>query len=121
MTGAAIDDRDVRSIEARLVGRRLLLDVEPLESSELVLRTPICGCGPSRLLGRYNIESPLLDGTAILLGVTLPSTNDEGIDPRPAWVGVMGVDILLCNDGGVNELVRFDIWPGRGRPPLEPS
>ena len=118
--GAAIEDRDARSIDVLLVGRRLLLDVEPFESSELVLRTPTCACGPSRLLGRYNVESPLLDGTAIRLGVTLPSTKDEGIEPRPACVGVMGVDMLLCN-GGVNELVRFDICPGRGRPPLELS
>ena len=46
--GAAIEDRDVRSIDVR--GRRLLLAAEPFESSELVLRTDICA--PSRLVGR---------------------------------------------------------------------
>lgn len=46
--GAAIEDREFRSIEVR--GKRLLFGV--LESSELVLRTPICGRALSRLFGR---------------------------------------------------------------------
>jgi len=95
MLGAAIEEREVRSIEVR--GRRLLLLA--LASSELVLRTDING--PSRLLGRYKIESPLLDGMAIRLGVTLPSMKAEDAEDRIIWVGVTGVALLLCSDGGV--------------------
>jgi hypothetical protein len=111
---AAIEERDVRSID--VLGRRLLLTGVPLASSELVLRTDICD--PSRLLGRYSMESPFAGGTAILLGVTLPSMNAEDAKDRLACVGVIGVDALWCRDGGVYELVRLAIWPGRGRPPL---
>jgi hypothetical protein len=91
--GAAIDDRDVRSID--VLGRRLLL-AEPA-ISELVFR---CICGPSRLFGRYRI-SLLIGGAAIRLGVILPSTKAEDVDTRLTCVGVSGADILWCNPGGV--------------------
>jgi hypothetical protein len=75
--GAAIDDRDVRSIEVR--GRRLLLMDELPVTSELVLLTT-CGCAPSPLLGRYNIESLPPETVGILLGVTLPSMKEDCCD-----------------------------------------
>jgi hypothetical protein len=84
--GAAIDERDARSIDVR--GRRLLL-TEPA-ISELVLRC-ICICGPSRLFGRYRISLPF--GGAIRLGVTLPSIKADEVDTRLACVGVSGADI----------------------------
>jgi hypothetical protein len=97
--GAAIDDRDERSID--VLGRRLLLAI-----SKLVFRC-VWICAPSRLSGRYRI-SPPFEGATILLGVTLPSTNAEDDDIRPTCVGVSGADILCCNPGGVKELVRFE-------------
>jgi len=84
--GAAIDERDVRSID--VLGRRLLL-VE-LDISALVFR---CICGPSRLFGRYRISLPF-EGPAMRLGVTLPSTKAEAADARLTCVGVSGIDVL---------------------------
>jgi hypothetical protein len=50
LDGAAMEERDVRSID--VLGRRLLLvDAEPLECSALV-RRGICGIEPSLLRGR---------------------------------------------------------------------
>lgn len=112
--GAAIDDRDARSIDVR--GRRLLL-AEPA-ISELVLRC-ICNCGPSRLFGRYRISLPF-GGAAIRLGVTLPSIKAEDADDRPICVGVSGADILCCSPGGVKELFRLAAR-GRPLPPLSGS
>ena len=84
--GAAIEDRDVRSID--VLGRRLLL-VEPAISA-LVFR---CICGPSRLFGRYRISLPF-EGAAIRLGVTLPSMKAEAAEARLTCVGVSGADML---------------------------
>jgi hypothetical protein len=83
--GAAIDERDARSID--VLGRRLLL-VEPV-ISELVF---LCIGGPSRLFGRYIISLPI-EGAAIRLGVTLPSMNEDA-DERLACVGVRGTEVL---------------------------
>ena len=84
--GAAIDDRDVRSID--VLGRRLLL-ADPAISA-LVFR---CIGGPSRLAGRYIISLPF-EGAAIRLGVTLPSMKAEDADARFTCVGVIGTDML---------------------------
>ena len=84
--GAAIDERDVRSIE--VLGRRLLL--AELAISALLFR---CICGPSRLVGRYRISLPF-GGAVIRLGVTLPSMNAEDADTRLTFVGVSGADML---------------------------
>jgi hypothetical protein len=74
IVGAAMDDREVRSIDVR--GRRLLLREELPASSALVLLAT-CGCAPSLLLGRYNIESLPPEVPGPLLGVTLPSMKED--------------------------------------------
>ncbi len=84
----ASDDLEARSIEVR--GNRLLLKEELLVISALVRRVI---CGPSLLRGRYTIESLPLEGTPILLGVTLPSMKAD-CDTRLICVGVIGIDAL---------------------------
>ena len=58
-----------------------------------------------------------LEPACNLLGVTLPSMNAEDCDTRLTCVGVIGTEMLCCNEGGVYELVRLPV-PSRGRPPL---
>jgi hypothetical protein len=65
---AATEERDARSID--VIGRRLLFATDPFAISALVLRMAI---GPSRLLGRYRIESLPFVGITARLGVTSPS------------------------------------------------
>ena len=47
------------------------------------------------------MESPLLDGITIRLGVTLPSMKAEDKEGRLECVGVIGAEPLLFSEGGV--------------------